>query len=102
MPVSTGTGKFADAARQFIVIQPCQVIDGATPTDDDDGVGLCLAQTLPAGQCFEQCLAHLSGRAFALEAAVDDDEAAKAPSLQPFGFGLEVAQAGGALRVRRR
>jgi hypothetical protein len=80
--------QLADGAGQFVIVEPGQVVDCAATANDNDGVGLFLVETeaLPAGHSPDQCLADLGSGPFALEAAVDDDEAAQVPALQSIGW----------------
>lgn len=87
--------ELADGARELVVVEPGQVVDGAAAADDDDRVGSVFAAELL--QRLEQGQADLGCGTLALETAVDIVEAADPVPLQAPGLGLEVTKAGTAL-----
>ncbi len=90
-----GHGAQTDEARQFVVVEPGEVVDGAAPADDDDRIGRCRS---PGPERLLDRCADEGGRVLAFEAAVNVYRVAHTVALQAISVAREVAQSGGPRR----
>src|SRR5207244_2809705 len=88
----------ANPARERVVVEPGEVVDGAAAADDDDGVRQATMVARDGLESFSGGSEDIAGGAIALEARVRVDEGTDAVPVQAVGVGAEVAEAGGLCR----